>query len=441
MNSSNPRTMAQLSALVANQTLDQRIVLKIATLVDRRTLDQLATNSSTSSVVSGLLESQFFWYKRAEVIVKHRLKVRPDADWKSACAKLEVAMQNFRPMTAPDLDGTSTSVLLELGYDPTEGESYAIKNGAHQGKLDVVTVLMRDGRVDQQAFEQALHYAAVRAHVEVARYLLTWTGRLNNALLERALEETRNAGVVSLLLPLIDPNVDLTRYLEHKDYDAVRLLLADPRVDSTQNNNAILDLASSYLDVGLLHALLEDGRADPDAHLFDRAAEIGNIGALELLIEDGRVDINETDAPEIACANGHVDTVKLLLDSGLDMRERSLSCFRNACLAQTGDVMKLLLSDPRVPVPEGLLTMAIDANANANVIRVLLRDRRVDPNEDDSYALEEASANGNLGAVQVLLSDSRVDPRANHDAAIRAAYENGHTAVVNKLRDYGARLE
>lgn len=53
------------------------------------------------------------------------------------------------------------------------------------------------------------------------------------------------------------------------------------------------------------------------------------------------MDINETDAPEIACANGYVDIVKLLLDSGL-------SCFRNACVARTGDVMKLVLSDPRV---------------------------------------------------------------------------------------------
>jgi hypothetical protein len=43
---------------------------------------------------------------------------------------------------------------------------------------------------------------------------------------------------------------------------------------------------------------------------------------------------------------------------------------------------------------------------------MLLQDNRVDPSEDDNYAIRFAHQNGYKEIVDMLLKDSRVDPSA-----------------------------
>ena len=72
-------------------------------------------------------------------------------------------------------------------------------------------------------------------------------------------------------------------------------------------------------------------------------------------------------------------------------------------------------------------------NGHLEVVRVLLKDSRVDPSADNNQAIQFASENGHLEVVRELLKDSRVDPSANNNYAIQDASENGHLEVVREL--------
>ena len=67
-------------------------------------------------------------------------------------------------------------------------------------------------------------------------------------------------------------------------------------------------------------------------------------------------------------------------------------------------------------------------------LKLLLQDPRVDPSDDDNYAIRWTSYNGHTECVRLLLQDPRVDPSARANDAIQGASENGHTECVRLLR-------
>ncbi|NBO39797.1 hypothetical protein EBU99_14625, partial [bacterium] len=72
-------------------------------------------------------------------------------------------------------------------------------------------------------------------------------------------------------------------------------------------------------------------------------------------------------------------------------------------------------------------------SGNAEIVRLLLKDRRVDPSARNNSAILYASANGYIDMFRLLLADPRVDPSAEHNSAIRTASQNGHTEIVRLL--------
>jgi len=69
----------------------------------------------------------------------------------------------------------------------------------------------------------------------------------------------------------------------------------------------------------------------------------------------------------------------------------------------------------------------------AEVVRALLADSRVDPTADNNFAIRVASGYGYAEVVRALLADPRVDPAADDDYAIRVASYYGHAEVVRAL--------
>jgi ankyrin repeat protein len=60
---------------------------------------------------------------------------------------------------------------------------------------------------------------------------------------------------------------------------------------------------------------------------------------------------------------------------------------------------------------------------------------RANPSADENYALWIACLRGHLEMVKLLLSDPRVDPTDRKNDIIRIACANGHCKVVNCLLD------
>ena len=133
---------------------------------------------------------------------------------------------------------------------------------------------------------------------------------------------------------------------------------------------------------------------------------------------------------------GHIEVVKILLtDSRVDPCDDNNYAIRLASERGHIEVVKLLLKDPRVD-PGDDNNFAIEwasRNGHVEVVKILLMDSRVDPGANYNFAIEWASYYGHTKVVKILLKDSRVDPGADSNYAIRWASRNGHVEVVKLL--------
>ena len=84
--------------------------------------------------------------------------------------------------------------------------------------------------------------------------------------------------------------------------------------------------------------------------------------------------------------------------------------------------------------------LAINNNDIKNV-KLLLKDKRVNPSNNNNSAILLASQNGHLEIVKLLLKDKRVDPSESVNYAIEYAFKNGHLDIVKKIwRDKKIKL-
>ena len=109
--------------------------------------------------------------------------------------------------------------------------------------------------------------------------------------------------------------------------------------------------------------------------------------------------------------------------------------FMNSAKKGHVGVVKLLLKDPRVD-PGADNNYAIkwaSRNGHVEIVKLLLKDPRVDPSVDDNYAIKWAADNGHVELVELLLNDPRADPGVDDNTAIGYAAENGHVEIVELL--------
>jgi len=68
-----------------------------------------------------------------------------------------------------------------------------------------------------------------------------------------------------------------------------------------------------------------------------------------------------------------------------------------------------------------------------DILKLLLKDKRVDPSGDNNWAIRFASENGKYESVKLLLKDKRVDPSACSNDAISYALKRKHLVIVDLL--------
>ncbi|KAJ3003556.1 UNVERIFIED_CONTAM: hypothetical protein HDU68_005642, partial [Siphonaria sp. JEL0065] len=145
--------------------------------------------------------------------------------------------------------------------------------------------------------------------------------------------------------------------------------------------------------------------------------------------------INHNRALRWACRNGHFETVQLLLGVVVINPGWSEMCISLAAEFGHCEIVRLLLKDSRFDPQErdsAALRLA-SQNGHDEAVRLLLDDMRSDPTIENNSPVRIASFRGHLKAVQALLGDSRVDPSSLDNFAIRAASQNGHLEVVTLL--------
>lgn len=178
------------------------------------------------------------------------------------------------------------------------------------------------------------------------------------------------------------------------------------------DTNRAISLAFRHSHTDLIPILLKDGRFNPAVDNNDtiiRAAQFGDLETVKLLLADPRVDPTVSDALGQAVFSGHYKIVMLLLDAGADPSAENNNAIHWA--ARLG---------------------------HTEIVRVLLKDKRVDPTTRD--VVEWAARLGHYDTVKVLLEDPRIDPTADESAALYWAFNNRHWDIYELLEQHGCSL-
>ncbi len=125
----------------------------------------------------------------------------------------------------------------------------------------------------------------------------------------------------------------------------------------------------------------------------------------------------------VACRDGNVARVQELLNSDEDSAVGCNYALRIACEFGQTEVVKILLRDERVDPADWnswIIRIACDYN-HVDIVNLLLQDGRADPTGADNYCIRNASIYGHIKVVQLLLQDGRVDPTARDNMAINQA--------------------
>lgn len=271
------------------------------------------------------------------------------------------------------------------------------------------------------------------------------------------------------------PGNPLAAACESGHMEAVKLLLADPRVDPRMDESMSIQLAAQSGHHAIVELLLRDGRAHPNrakGNPLVCACAYNDTTVVNLLLGDPRVDPTVRDnlpllraceqnafdvvktllaRPEVnpsagenkpllaACSEGHFGIVKLLVEEyGVDPSFPRGEPFFNACYSGNVELVKFLLSfesvDPASPQDK---PFQIAAQMNhLEILRILLQDPRVDPTARQNYSLDICSCSGHLEAVKLLLSDNRVLDTADFPATLGLAVEGNQKEVVEYLLSF-----
>ena len=258
--------------------------------------------------------------------------------------------------------------------------------------------------------------------------------------------------------------------------DPARSSEAVPRPSWASEDVALLDFACRTGDLALVQEILrrQSSQAVPtlpvpeDAPPFTVACATGNVGEVRRMLRlqgEAAVDVHAADqsGPEaafrMACANGHIDVVRILLSLGCrqedesDAAESSLSGILQWAV-ESGDsdyVEEILARSTHTPVdvhakdkngPEAGFRMAC-SNGRTDVVRELLGlvgDREVDVHTATKgvpeTAFRWACEGGRTDVVRELLAltgPREVDVHVDEESAFRVACRNGHVAVVQQL--------
>lgn len=208
----------------------------------------------------------------------------------------------------------------------------------------------------------------------------------------------------------------------------------DPSMD---NNQAIIE-ASSMDHNEVVKMLLQDPRVDPsiDSIILLNICQNGHIDTIRILLQDTRIDIHQyRNVFEDIISSGHLVIIELFLHNLKLESEDYNKIFMLLCAYNFDGLVKLLLRDPRVD-PSANNNAAIkyaSNNGNYHIVRTLIQDPRVDPSDNNNAAIIEASLYGRLRVVKLLLKDPRVDPSVDNYYCIRVAEMHNHRKVLYQL--------
>ncbi|CAI9737748.1 ankyrin repeat RF_0381 isoform X1 [Octopus vulgaris] len=163
-----------------------------------------------------------------------------------------------------------------------------------------------------------LHYAVLGNHLEVMSLLLNYGANVNIQ---------NGKGHSPLHLAIIKNYINLVKPLLEAARNSVEVCIRN--TDDTQ--------------AGIFQPPLKDGY---DTNLLDLACDSNNVNMVELLLKSGVVEVGYDTALHLACCVGHINSVKLILQSERDsnvIRNSGFTALHIACDKRFTDIVELLI--------------------------------------------------------------------------------------------------
>ena len=191
-----------------------------------------------------------------------------------------------------------------------------------------------------------------------------------------------------------------------------------------------LKMAFTVGDIPIISAVLSHPNVRPTDEDLIEAAAFGMDSVVSLILADPEIDpsADDNDAICVASANGHTDVVSVLLsDSRIDPSVNSSYPLAAAAFGNHTEIVNLLLSDPRVsfPLPPPVSSM--------DVVHALLADPTFDPTTTHNMPLQQSCRFSHTSALSLLLAHPQITTALNNNATIRTAAAKGQTSVVSLL--------
>jgi hypothetical protein len=246
-----------------------------------------------------------------------------------------------------------------------------------------------------------------------------------------------------LAYPRYDPkykrSLILRDAIDANDQLAVKLLLKDGRAMPKSGNNYSLRTAVKRNQIKIVQLLLADGRADPTAGhgILDTAVNKEYTKIIKLLLNDGR-DRFVGDKTILLLMNNHKwNILEMLLQAGIPIITQSLSknvrsMFEAGIPEQIAMLLIPYLTDKADR--ENLFLQAA-VYGYTNVIKTQLT-KQIDPSFNNNTTFIKAAGLGHINIVKLLLKDPRVDPHAQNDYALKWARKQGHNEIVQLIQQH-----
>lgn len=173
-------------------------------------------------------------------------------------------------------------------------------------------------------------------------------------------------------------------------------------------------------------------------HLDD--AKIGDFNLYLLSIYDGCDECGHKldKALQWACYHGNIEAVQYLLLFDCDIYFSEL-CFHYTATFGHTNIAQLLLTDDRFLLSGDALVEAC-IEGHLEMVKLILKDGRIEPSYDSSRCLVEACKFGHKDVVCVLLEDGRVDVLEDDSKALYKASKYRHYEIVEILLEREAHV-
>ncbi len=311
------------------QTIPLETAASILAYVDIKTLSRVnATSKHLEAVVDTSMSSQIFWKEKVELMINKIIPRRIVYDWKQVYEKAQFALGSILIKFLPYSEIVNLLLPVQNKEDQSSLYRRAIEISSSKGYLDTLKVLLP--YMDSTSGNTSLILASENGHKDIVELLL---------------KDSR-------VDPRTNDNKALKIAVRYDNASVVNLLLKDHRVNPITVNP--IAIASANGSTNVIKILLADTRLDPsddDNEAIELASQYGHTEVMELLLNDNRVDpsANHNFAIQIASRYGYVDIVKVLLnDMRVDPSDDDNKAFLNAHEIGHEDIMDLLAKDPRV---------------------------------------------------------------------------------------------